>query len=119
NVVLQQIGYDGSASATAWHKLFNVSTGGIIITVLGFVPGYYASILTIEWLGRKWIQIQGFLMAALFLAILAAKFTALSHVSFIVCFAFLQFFFNFGANTTTYCYPAELFQRSLKHLHMD
>ncbi|EEB96469.1 hypothetical protein MPER_04392, partial [Moniliophthora perniciosa FA553] len=71
--------------------------------------GYYASILTIEILGRKWIQIQGFLLAALFLAILAGKFDSLSHASFIVCFTFLQFFFNFGANTTTYCYPAEVF----------
>ncbi|KAG7091981.1 hypothetical protein E1B28_008369 [Marasmius oreades] len=108
NVVLQQIGYDGK-TGSPWQKLINVSTGGIIVTALGFVPGYYASILTIEILGRKWIQIQGFLMAALFLAILAAKFHTLSHVSFIVCFAFLQFFFNFGANTTTYCYPAEVF----------
>ncbi|TEB10137.1 phosphate transporter [Coprinellus micaceus] len=90
NVVLQQIGFDG-ATGSAWHKLFRVSTGGIIITVLGFVPGYYATLFTIEILGRKWIQIQGFLVSALFLA-------------FIVCFAFLQFFFNFGANTTTYCY---------------
>ncbi|KAL0573734.1 hypothetical protein V5O48_008230 [Marasmius crinis-equi] len=108
NVVLQQIGYDGK-TGTPWQKLFNVTTGGIIITALGFVPGYYASILTIEWLGRKWIQIQGFLMAALFLAILAAEFHTLSHAAFIVCFALLQFFFNFGANTTTYCYPAEVF----------
>ncbi|KAF9256591.1 phosphate transporter [Marasmius fiardii PR-910] len=108
NVVLQQIGYDGK-TGTPWQKLINVSTGGIIITALGFVPGYYASILTIEILGRKWIQIQGFLLAALFLAVLAAKFHDLSHAAFIVCFAFLQFFFNFGANTTTYCYPAEVF----------
>ncbi|KAK7033653.1 hypothetical protein VNI00_012653 [Paramarasmius palmivorus] len=113
NVVLQQIGYDG-ATGTPWQKLFNVSTGGIIITALGFVPGYYASIFTIEILGRKWIQIQGFILAALFLAILAAKFDSLSHTSFIVCFAFLQFFFNFGANTTTYCYPAELFPTKFK-----
>lgn len=28
--------------------------------------GYYASVLTIEILGRKWIQIQGFLLAGLF-----------------------------------------------------
>ncbi|KAF8155408.1 phosphate transporter [Crassisporium funariophilum] len=108
NVVLQQIGYDGS-SGTPWNRLFKVSTGGIIITALGFVPGYYASILTIEILGRKWIQLQGFLLAALFLGILAGQFHSLSKVSFIVCFAFLQFFFNFGANTTTYCYPAEVF----------
>ncbi|KAJ7059411.1 major facilitator superfamily domain-containing protein [Mycena amicta] len=108
NVVLQQIGFDGK-TGTAWEKLFKISTGGIIITALGFVPGYYASILTIETLGRKWIQIQGFLMAALFLAILAGKFHTLNHASFIVCFALLQFFFNFGANTTTYMYPAEVF----------
>ncbi|KAF7347105.1 MFS inorganic phosphate transporter [Mycena venus] len=108
NVVLQQIGFAGK-TGTAWEKLFKVSTGNIIITALGFVPGYYASILLIEVLGRKWIQIQGFIMAGVFLAILAAKFHTLSKAGFIVCFSFLQFFFNFGANTTTYCYPAEVF----------
>jgi hypothetical protein len=30
--------------------------------------GYYASVLTIEILGRKWIQVQGFLLAGLFRA---------------------------------------------------
>ncbi|KAK7451004.1 hypothetical protein VKT23_012681 [Stygiomarasmius scandens] len=109
NVVLQQIHFDGSDSTDAWTKLFRVSTGGIIITALGFVPGYYASVLLIEKLGRKWIQIQGFLFAALFLGILAGRFTELGTAGFIVCFALLQFFFNFGANTTTYCYPAEVF----------
>ncbi|KAF9521831.1 MFS general substrate transporter [Crepidotus variabilis] len=108
NVVLQQIGFDGK-TGSPWTRLFKTSTGGMIITALGFVPGYYASILTIEYLGRKWIQIQGFLAAALFLGILAGQFNELSKVSFIVCFALLQFFFNFGANTTTYCYPAEVF----------
>ncbi|KAF9557370.1 MFS general substrate transporter [Agrocybe pediades] len=113
NVVLQQIGFDGS-TGTPWERLFKISTGGIIITALGFVPGYYASVLTIELLGRKWIQVQGFLLAALFLGILAGNFHSLSKVSFIVCFAFLQFFFNFGANTTTYCYPAEVFPTRFK-----
>ncbi|KAI0665884.1 MFS general substrate transporter [Trametes maxima] len=108
NVVLQQIGFDGS-DGSPWHRLFKIGIGNLIVTALGFVPGYYATILTIEKLGRKWIQIQGFLMAALFLGILAGKFHTLSTASFVVCFAFLQFFFNFGANTTTYCYPAEVF----------
>ncbi|OSC97424.1 MFS general substrate transporter [Trametes coccinea BRFM310] len=108
NVVLQQIGFDGS-SGSPWQRLFKIGIGNLIVTALGFVPGYYATILTIEKLGRKWIQIQGFLLAALFLAILAGKFHELSTAAFVVCFAFLQFFFNFGANTTTYCYPAEVF----------
>lgn len=33
------------------------------------------------------------------MGILAGKFYTLGTVGFIVCFAFLQFFFNFGANT--------------------
>ncbi|THH17380.1 hypothetical protein EW146_g3417 [Bondarzewia mesenterica] len=133
NVVLEQIGFAGKAG-TPWERLFKISIGNIIITVLGFVPGasphlsqtcirmalmaytrfqlrtgYYVTVLTIEKLGRKWIQIQGFLMAALFLGIMAGKFNTMNTASFIVCFAFLQFFFNFGANATTYCYPAEVF----------
>ncbi|KAF7978454.1 hypothetical protein HWV62_652 [Athelia sp. TMB] len=113
NVVLEEVGFAGK-TGTAWEKLFNISTGNIIITALGFVPGYYMTILTIEKMGRKWIQIQGFLLEALFLAILAGKFTTLSHAGFIVCFSFLQFFFNWGANATTYCYPAELFPTRYK-----
>ncbi|KAF5361060.1 hypothetical protein D9756_004461 [Leucocoprinus leucothites] len=108
NVVLEQIGFDGK-EGTPWEKLFRISTGNIIITALGFVPGYYVSVLTIEKLGRKWIQIQGFLLTSLFLGILAGRFHSLSSAAFIVNFALLQFFFNFGANTTTYCYPAEVF----------
>ncbi|OCH84068.1 MFS general substrate transporter [Obba rivulosa] len=108
NVVLQEIGFDGK-SGSPWTRLFKIGIGNLIITALGFVPGYYATILTIEKLGRKWIQIQGFLLAALFLGILAGMFHTLSTVAFIVNFALLQFFFNFGANATTYCYPAEVF----------
>lgn len=44
----------------------------IIITALGFALGYYATVLTIEVLGQKIIQISGFLLTGLFLAILAS-----------------------------------------------
>jgi len=108
NVVLSEIGYAGG-TGTPWEKLFKVATGNIIITALGFVPGYYVTVLTIEKLGRKTIQVMGFLMEALFLGILAGKFHSLSTAAFIINFTLLQFFFNFGANATTYCYPAEVF----------
>lgn len=38
NVVLTQIGFAGT-TGTDWEKLFKVSTGDIIVTALGFVPG--------------------------------------------------------------------------------
>lgn len=117
NVVLSQIGFGGTGGS-AWHNLFEIATGNVIITALGFLPGYYVTVLTVEYLGRKFIQIQGFLMTALFLGILAGKFHTLSTGAFCVCFAFLQFFFNFGANGTTFLYPAEVFPtryRSFAH----
>lgn len=113
NVVLQQIGFAGT-TGSQWTRLFKIGLGNLIITALGFVPGYWATVLTIEILGRKWIQIQGFLIAALLLAVIAGKFHDLSKPAFIVCFALLQFFFNFGANSTTYCYPAEVFPTDRK-----
>ena len=63
--MLQQIGYAGT-TGTAWTRLFKIAVGNLIITALGFVPGYYVTVLTVEKLGRKWIQTQGFLLAALF-----------------------------------------------------
>ncbi|KAF5310044.1 hypothetical protein D9619_010128 [Psilocybe cf. subviscida] len=104
NVVLQQIGFDGS-TGTPWERLFRVSTGGIIITALGFVPGYYATVLTIEILGRKFIQIMGFLLTALFLGILAGRFHELSTEAYETCDL---------AYRTTYCYPAEVFPTRFK-----
>jgi MFS transporter, PHS family, inorganic phosphate transporter len=65
NVVLQEIHFDGK-SGEPWERLFRIAVGNLIITALGFVPGYYVTVLTIEYLGRKWIQIQGFLLEALF-----------------------------------------------------
>ncbi|KAF9254365.1 MFS general substrate transporter [Marasmius fiardii PR-910] len=115
NFVLEEIGFDGK-TGTAWERLFNISTGGLIITALGLVPGYWATVFTIEILGRKWIQLQGFLTAALFLGILAAKFNSLSHTSFIACFTLLQFVFNFGANMTIAIIPAELFPTRFRGL---
>lgn len=43
NVVLQQIGFDGS-EGTPWTKLFKIATGQLIITALGFVPGKHFSV---------------------------------------------------------------------------
>ncbi|KAG9011526.1 hypothetical protein FRB94_008095 [Tulasnella sp. JGI-2019a] len=109
NQVLTEIGYDGKTGNTAWEKLHRLAIGNLIITALGFVPGYYVTVLTIEYIGRKKLQFFGFLLEALFLGILAGKFYTLSHAAFIVNFSLLQFFFNFGANTTTFLYPAEVF----------
>lgn len=67
--MLQQIGFAGK-TGTVWEKLYKISIGGVIITVLGFVPGYWVTVFTIEKIGRKPIQIGGFLLEALVRALL-------------------------------------------------
>jgi len=65
----------------------------------------------IEYIGRKPIQVGGFLVEGILLAVVAGDFGQLSTqpAGFLLCFILLQFFFNFGANTTTFVYPAEIF----------
>lgn len=49
-----------------WWALFLSCPKPFDDLCLRIFTGYYVSVLTIEKLGRKWIQIQGFLLAALF-----------------------------------------------------
>jgi len=113
SVVLAYIGYGGTTGDT-YDKLFAVATGNIIITALGFLPGYYVTLFTIEYLGRKNIQLMGFAMAALFLGILAGEINSIGKGPLLACFTFLQFFFNFGANTTTFVVAAESYPTRIR-----
>ncbi|CAD6921823.1 unnamed protein product [Tilletia controversa] len=76
-----------------------------------FLPGYYITVALVEVIGRKPIQLLGFFFNAVFLGILAGKYETLKNETgpFFVVFVFLQLFFNFGANATTFIIPAEVF----------
>ncbi|KAE8230218.1 hypothetical protein CF326_g4783 [Tilletia indica] len=106
--ILSSIGFTGG---DAYNSLFKNSLGGLIITVAGFLPGYFITVALVEVIGRKPIQLLGFFFNALFLGILAGKYDTLKSDTgpFFVVFVFLQLFFNFGANATTFIIPAEVF----------
>ncbi|KAJ7862576.1 major facilitator superfamily domain-containing protein [Mycena leptocephala] len=98
-------------SKDPWEFLWQQGVANVIIAVGGFLPGYYFTLFTIEYLGRKKIQIMGLTMNAIIFAVMAGKYHALKEnpSGLIACFIFLQFFFNFGANATTFVIPAEVF----------
>ena len=120
STILAAIGFSNTNGVTrgekAYSKLMKTATGNLIITVAGFLPGYFFTIAFVDVVGRKPIQIMGFLMNALFLGILAGKFNDYApHTNQIFpLFVFLQFFFNFGANATTFLYPVELFPTAVR-----
>lgn len=109
SIVLTSVGYNSTANT--WIYLWDNTRGNLIITAAGYLPGYWVSIATIEYIGRKPIQLIGFFATTLMLWVIAGTFDTLKHkpAAFVVCFAILQFFFNFGANTSTFIIPSETF----------
>ena len=107
SIILADIGY--ATGKTPYEYLLKNAEGNLIIAVAGYVPGYFVTIAFIELLGRKWIQIQGFLVTALMFGILAGGNASLSSGGRFACIVIAQFFFNFGPNATTFIIPGEVF----------
>ncbi|KXJ86028.1 major facilitator superfamily domain-containing protein [Microdochium bolleyi] len=107
SVILSDIGY--ASGATPYEYLLHNAEGNLIIAVAGYVPGYFLTIAFIELLGRKWIQIQGFLVTALMFGILAGANNTLSSGARFALIIIAQLFFNFGPNATTFIIPGEVF----------
>ncbi|OUM56229.1 hypothetical protein PIROE2DRAFT_21637 [Piromyces sp. E2] len=112
SIVLEAIGYGDKPNQTAYDSIWNKSIGNLIIAAIGTVPGYWVSVLLIEKIGRKPIQLMGFAVIGTCLTIIAIFFHKIinySKILFFVIYIICQFFFNFGPNMTTFVIPSEVF----------
>ncbi|KAI7826438.1 major facilitator superfamily domain-containing protein [Kickxella alabastrina] len=103
SIILQAIGF---------LALLKTTAGNIILTLLGTIPGYWAAVFTIDRLGRRTIQIIGFVALIILFCILGFAYHQIldrSIAGFVVLFTLAQFFQNFGPNTTTFIIPSETF----------
>ena len=96
---------------------------GLIASAIVFAifaaPFYFAAAFAMDHLGRKTIQVTGFIgMAAAYLIIsLTAQFDfVLGAAAFLLVFGMSYVFTEFGPNTTTFVYPSEVFPTSLRGL---
>ena len=92
SVLLSAIGF--SKGKTEYDTLLKNAYGNLIIAAAGYVPGYFLTIFFIEILGRRWIQIQGFLVCALMFAIIAGDYAHLGTAGKFVCFTIAQVSFD-------------------------
>lgn len=106
-IVLSAIGY--SNGDTIYHTLRNNAIGNIVLVCAGSMPGYWLSVLTIDTIGRKPIQILGFLILTILFTIIGFTYNSLSKGSLLALYILAQLFFNFGPNTTTFIIPGECF----------
>ncbi len=92
------------------HSLLQKTLTQLGVFALFAAPGYAVSVLTMDRLGRKTIQVLGFGMMAIAFGLLALipnleKMT----IPFLVIYGFSFFFTEFGPNATTFVYPSEVF----------
>lgn len=106
-IVLQAVGYGSGDSL--YQKLHNQAVGMIILTCAGSLPGYWTAIFSIDTVGRKPLQIFGFLLLTILFCILGFAYHSLSEKSLLALYIIGQFLFNAGPNTTTFIVPGECF----------
>ncbi|KZT07767.1 phosphate transporter [Laetiporus sulphureus 93-53] len=98
----------------AYENLKNISIGNLILSLAGFIPGYWAAFLVIDRWGRKSIQLMGFSMLTALLITMGFAYNRLmvaphGKAVFVFLYCLANFFQNFGPNTTTFIIPGEVF----------
>ncbi len=87
----------------------------LAIFVVAAFPGYLVAAIAMDRLGRKPIQAIGFgLMGLAFASIAFLPGGSQAVVPFVLLYGISYFFAEFGPNTTTFVYPAEIFPARLR-----
>jgi MFS family permease len=82
----------------------------LAIFAVAALPGYLLAAAAIDRIGRRALQAGGFaVMAAAFLGLWLIPGATTALLPFLLLFGATYFFAEFGPNTTTFVYPAEIF----------
>lgn len=106
-VILKTIGY--ASSKNVYKSLYNTAVGNLILVCAGSLPGYWVSAATIDTVGRKPVQLGGFIILTILFCILGFAYHKISDHGKLALYVLAQFFQNFGPNTTTFIVPGECF----------
>jgi MFS transporter, PHS family, inorganic phosphate transporter len=91
-------------------SLFHQTAIVLAIFAVAALPAYLLAAATIDRIGRKLLQNVGFLMMAVaFFCLWLVPGATTTLLPFLLLFGATYFFSEFGPNTTTFVYPAELF----------
>jgi MFS family permease len=95
--------------------LLRTSAYTLAIFAIFALPGYLIAAATIDHLGRRLVQAGGFVvMAAAFAALWLVPGATAATWAFVPLFGLTYLFAEFGPNTTTFVYPAEIFPVRLR-----
>ncbi|ORY12184.1 inorganic phosphate transporter 1-6 /Pi cotransporter [Clohesyomyces aquaticus] len=116
STVLTAIGYGGGP--TVYRKLFNIAAGNCILVCAGAIPGYWLAVATLDTVGRKPLQLIGFVLLTILFIIWGFAYHHIPPKGMLGLYVLVQLFFNWGPNMTTFIVPGECFPtryRSTSH----
>ncbi|GAA5939321.1 phosphate transporter PHO84 [Sporobolomyces koalae] len=116
SIILSAIGYGavtkGTPQMIRYETLYNLSVGNLIITVAGLIPGFWFAFLLIDRIGRKPLQLGGFVVLTITLCCMGFGYHKLKDNAvgaFVFLYCLTNFAQNAGPNTTTFVVPGEVF----------
>ncbi|KAF2736396.1 inorganic phosphate transporter 1-6 /Pi cotransporter [Polyplosphaeria fusca] len=116
STVLTAIGY--GKGKTIYIQLYNLAAGNAILVCAGSIPGYWLAVATLDTVGRKPLQLIGFIFLTILFIVWGFAFHKISGHGQLAIYVLIQLFFNWGPNTTTFIVPGECFPtryRSTSH----
>ena len=91
-------------------SLIGTTAWTLAIFAVAALPGYLLAAATVDRIGRRALQATGFgVMAVAFAGLWLVPGATTSLAPFLLLFGATYFFAQFGPNTTTFIYPAEIF----------
>ncbi|XP_065864478.1 probable inorganic phosphate transporter 1-3 [Euphorbia lathyris] len=107
-----------AAEMNAIHEVYRIARAQTLIALCSTVPGYWFTVLFIDYIGRFAIQLMGFFFMTVFMFALAIPYhhwtLKPNRIGFVAMYSLTFFFANFGPNATTFVVPAEIFPARLR-----
>jgi MFS transporter, PHS family, inorganic phosphate transporter len=116
STILTNIGY--GKGPNVYETLYNIAVGNIILVCAGAIPGYWVTVATVDTIGRKPIQLAGFVILTILFCVWGFAYHKIGESGLLAVYVLTMFFFNFGPNATTFIVPGECFPtryRSTSH----
>jgi PHS family inorganic phosphate transporter-like MFS transporter len=99
-------------NTNVYEETFKVAVFQAIVALVAAIPGYWLTVYFIDRIGRRKIQMMGFLCMGIVYFALGIPYHywgEKKNKGFLFLYGLTFFFANFGPNTTTFIVPAELF----------
>lgn len=94
STVLGAIGYGKGDSV--YKILYNLAAGNCILICAGAIPGYWMTVATVDTIGRKPIQLGGFIILTILFIVWGFDYNNLKPHGHLAIYVLVQFFFQFG-----------------------